>query len=147
MSKDKALFNLDRLQTARKEAGLSQAQAAFLMQMARTTIVAIEKGERKLTHDELDRFAKIYAVEVEWLQGAAEIPHVGIHIYLGFSAGTPEPGEHCFYCRSRPDRVAYTYFGAPVCRECWDTKWRETEDGQTDPPFDDIKNAASGYWV
>ena len=37
--------------------------------------------------------------------------------------------------------------GAPVCGECCDTKWRKTEDGVCDPPFDEIKHWQSGEWI
>jgi Zn-dependent peptidase ImmA (M78 family)/transcriptional regulator with XRE-family HTH domain len=50
-----------RLQDARKAAGLIQQVVADRMEMARTTIVAIEKGERRVTVPELLAFAKIYA--------------------------------------------------------------------------------------
>src|SRR5881394_331297 len=49
-----------RLQDARRSAGLTQQAVADQMEMARTTIVAIEKGERRITPAELIRFAKIY---------------------------------------------------------------------------------------
>lgn len=148
MSKDRALFNRDRLREARKEAGLSQSQAAALMQMARTTVVAIEKGERRLTYHELEEFARIYGVEKEWLRGTAQpITPTAIHINFGYSARERDPGDKCFYCQKKPERIAYTYFGAPVCKYCWDNKWRKGEDGATDPPFDEIHNESSGFWL
>jgi len=49
-----------RLQDARKAAGLTQQAVAERMEMARTTIVAIEKGERRITVPELLTFAKLY---------------------------------------------------------------------------------------
>jgi len=50
-----------RLQDARKAAGLIQQMVADRMQMARTTVVAIEKGERRVSVPELLEFAKLYA--------------------------------------------------------------------------------------
>jgi Zn-dependent peptidase ImmA (M78 family)/DNA-binding XRE family transcriptional regulator len=50
-----------RLQDARKAAGLTQQAVADLVRMARTTVVAIEKGERRVTVPELLEFAKVYA--------------------------------------------------------------------------------------
>ena len=38
----------ERLQQARKQCGMTQAEAAKIIKVARTTIVAIEKGERRL---------------------------------------------------------------------------------------------------
>jgi Zn-dependent peptidase ImmA (M78 family)/DNA-binding XRE family transcriptional regulator len=49
-----------RLQEARRSAGLTQQAVADRMEMARTTVVAIEKGERRVTPPELIRFAKLY---------------------------------------------------------------------------------------
>ena len=53
-----------RLQEARRAAGLTQEAVAAPMDMARTTVVAIEKGERRLTPEELIRFAKAYGRQV-----------------------------------------------------------------------------------
>jgi len=53
-----------RLQEARRAAGLTQQAIATQMEMARTTIVAIEKGERRITPEELIRFAKVYGRQV-----------------------------------------------------------------------------------
>lgn len=53
-----------RLQDARKVAGLTQHVVADHMEMARTTIVAIEKGERRVTVPELLAFAKLYSRHV-----------------------------------------------------------------------------------
>lgn len=73
---------------------------------------------------------------------------MSIHINWGHSARKSEKGDNCcFYCSKREDRMAYTYFGAPVCGECWDTKWLLTEDGATDSPFDEIKHWQSGEWI
>jgi Zn-dependent peptidase ImmA (M78 family)/transcriptional regulator with XRE-family HTH domain len=49
-----------RLQDARRAAALTQQSVADQMGMSRTTVVAIEKGERRLTPAELIRFARIY---------------------------------------------------------------------------------------
>ncbi len=49
-----------RLQEARKAAGLTQLDAANRLGVARTTIVAIEKGERRVTSHELLQFASLY---------------------------------------------------------------------------------------
>lgn len=49
-----------RLQEARKAAGLTQQVVAERLGMARTTVVAIEKGERRVSAAELLSFAKLY---------------------------------------------------------------------------------------
>lgn len=46
-----------RLQNARKAAGLTQQQMADALGVARTTVVAIEKGERRISAGELIQFA------------------------------------------------------------------------------------------
>lgn len=50
----------ERLRLAREAAKLTQASAAAAMQMARTTLVAIEQGQRRIRIEELQQFAKIY---------------------------------------------------------------------------------------
>lgn len=49
-----------RLKQARKRSGLTQADAAQLLGVARTTISAVENGERKLKSSELAKLAKAY---------------------------------------------------------------------------------------
>jgi len=56
-----------RLQEARKATGLTQQDAADRLDMARTTVVAIEKGERKTTPHELLQFAALYRRSVSEL--------------------------------------------------------------------------------
>ncbi len=48
------------LQQARKKNGMTQADAAKVIDAARTTIVAIEKGERRLKPNELIKLARAY---------------------------------------------------------------------------------------
>jgi Zn-dependent peptidase ImmA (M78 family)/DNA-binding XRE family transcriptional regulator len=48
------------LQQARKKCGMTQADAAKVIDAARTTIVAIEKGERRLKPSELIKLARAY---------------------------------------------------------------------------------------
>ena len=49
-----------RLQEARKERGLTQQDVADHLRMARTTVTAIEKGERIVQPEELMKFSAIY---------------------------------------------------------------------------------------
>ncbi len=56
-----------RLRAAREAAGLSQGQVAKLLAHHRPTISEIEAGRRKVSGEELTRFASLYAVSVEWL--------------------------------------------------------------------------------
>jgi Zn-dependent peptidase ImmA (M78 family)/transcriptional regulator with XRE-family HTH domain len=53
-----------RLQRARKKQGLTQEQAADLIGVARTTITAIEKGERRIKAGELIKLAGAYGQQV-----------------------------------------------------------------------------------
>jgi Zn-dependent peptidase ImmA (M78 family)/DNA-binding XRE family transcriptional regulator len=48
------------LQAARKKSSLTQAEAAKIINAARTTIVAIEKGERRLKSSELIKLSRAY---------------------------------------------------------------------------------------
>jgi len=48
-----------RLQNARKAAGLTQQQVADALGMARTTVVALEKGERPIAPHELIKFSSV----------------------------------------------------------------------------------------
>jgi Zn-dependent peptidase ImmA (M78 family)/transcriptional regulator with XRE-family HTH domain len=66
----KILDNLDtrelgkELQQARKQSGLTQEEAATVLDVARTTITAIEKGDRRIKADELIKLAKAYGRQV-----------------------------------------------------------------------------------
>ena len=50
----------ERLRLARDAADLTQAQAADAVDMARTTLVAIEQGQRRVRMEELQKLAKLY---------------------------------------------------------------------------------------
>jgi Zn-dependent peptidase ImmA (M78 family)/DNA-binding XRE family transcriptional regulator len=53
-----------RLQEARKRRGLTQEEAASAVGLARTTMVAIEKGERRIRANELLQLAQVYGQSV-----------------------------------------------------------------------------------
>lgn len=57
----------ERLRQAREKAGIKQAEAALDANLARTTLIAIEQGQRKARMDELRTFAKIYRTSVNEL--------------------------------------------------------------------------------
>lgn len=57
----------ERLKQIRKRLKLSQEFVANQLAMTRTTIVAIEAGTRKVTSDELIKFAKLYGVSTDEL--------------------------------------------------------------------------------
>lgn len=59
----------ERLREARKAAGLSQGQVARLLQMHRPTVSEIEAANRRVSAEELVKFAETYDVTVSWLLG------------------------------------------------------------------------------
>ena len=50
-------------------AGVSQGQVAKMLEMHRPTISEIEAGNRRVSAEELTKFADIYDVTVSWLLG------------------------------------------------------------------------------
>lgn len=54
----------ERLRLAREAANMTQKQAADAIAVARTTLVAIEQGQRRLRIDELQQLAKAYGMSV-----------------------------------------------------------------------------------
>ena len=58
-----------RIREARQLAGLSQGQVAKLMGMHRPTVSEIEAGNRRVTADEIGRFAEIFDVSTAYLLG------------------------------------------------------------------------------
>ena len=56
-----------RLRIAREAATLTQVDAAALIGVARTTLIAIEKGQRKVSPDELQRLANGYGTSLNAL--------------------------------------------------------------------------------
>jgi transcriptional regulator with XRE-family HTH domain len=64
---DKRILIASRLREARKMAGLSQGHVAKMLEMHRPTISEIEAGNRRVSAEELSRFAEIYDVTVSWL--------------------------------------------------------------------------------
>ena len=59
----------ERLKEARKLAGISQGHVAKLLGLHRPSVSEIEAGHRRVSADELARFAEIYDVAVTWLLG------------------------------------------------------------------------------
>lgn len=56
-----------RLRTARETMGLSQGQAAGRLDMHRPTISEIEAGRRRVSAEEIVRFAELYGVDAKWI--------------------------------------------------------------------------------
>jgi Zn-dependent peptidase ImmA (M78 family) len=57
----------ERLRLAREAAKVTQAAAAAALDVARTTVVAIEQGQRRAKLDELQRLAALYGVSLNTL--------------------------------------------------------------------------------
>src|SRR5260370_31548404 len=57
----------ERLRIAREAAGINQANAANAIDVARTTLVAIEQGQRRIRMGELQKLAKAYKTSVNAL--------------------------------------------------------------------------------
>jgi len=54
----------ERLRTARSNAGLTQQKAADDLKLARTTLIAIEKGDRRVRADEFRAMVELYGISV-----------------------------------------------------------------------------------
>lgn len=57
----------DRLRVARESSKITQAAAANALEVARTTVVAIEQGQRRVRLDELQQLARLYGTSVNAL--------------------------------------------------------------------------------
>jgi Zn-dependent peptidase ImmA (M78 family)/DNA-binding XRE family transcriptional regulator len=80
-----------RLQDARRSAALTQETAAIELRMARTTVVAIEKGERRVTPHELIDFARAYRRSISDLVGRPVISESFVPQFRA-TPGRIEPG-------------------------------------------------------
>ena len=60
-----------RLREARRLSGLSQGQVAQMMNLHRPSVSEVEAGNRRVSAEELTRFAEIYEVSVGYLTGNA----------------------------------------------------------------------------
>jgi Zn-dependent peptidase ImmA (M78 family)/DNA-binding XRE family transcriptional regulator len=79
-----------RLREARTARGWTQEQAADALGVARTTMVAIEKGERRLKPDELIRLARLYGRKLSaLLRPGAPVEDVSVQL----RGALPSPGE------------------------------------------------------
>jgi transcriptional regulator with XRE-family HTH domain len=59
-----------RLALARKQAGLSQAQVAKMLNLHRPSMSEAEAGRRNVSATEIATLAEIYGVSVDWLAGS-----------------------------------------------------------------------------
>jgi transcriptional regulator with XRE-family HTH domain len=70
-----------RLRAAREQAGLSQGQVAKLLGLQRPSISELEAGRRKVSAEEVTRFADIYNVSVSWImKEESEVPDPAVEL-------------------------------------------------------------------
>src|SRR3546814_12208701 len=74
----------ERLKLARETAGITQADAASEIEVARTTLVAMEKGERRVRIQELQKTASLYGPSVNALMRQESV-HVDL-VQIGRAA-------------------------------------------------------------
>ncbi len=99
-----------RLQEARKSRGLTQEAVATSMDVARTTIVAIEKGERRLNADELIRLASLYGRNVSEMVGRAQLVESFVPEFRAvLTPNKAAPDDHS-ECVVQLQRLAEDYF-------------------------------------
>ena len=67
----------ERIRLARLAAGITQADAALNIGAARTTLIAMEKGQRRIRTRELQKLAKLYNTSVNSI-----LRHEAVHIDL-----------------------------------------------------------------
>ena len=71
LQESKKALIASRLREARKAAGLSQGQVAKMLDWHRPTVSEIEAGNRRVSAEELSKFAEMYDVTTQWLLGEA----------------------------------------------------------------------------
>lgn len=70
-----------RLRAAREQAGLSQGQVATLLDLHRPSVSEVEAGRRRVSADEISKFAEIYNVSVSWLMSEeSEVPDPAVEL-------------------------------------------------------------------
>lgn len=79
-----------RLKAYRKALGLSQEYVAKQIGVPRTTITAIESGERKVLANEIDLFSNIYGVTIERILHGEEKQKSDIKMFARAFSGLSE---------------------------------------------------------
>ena len=82
-----------RLADARRSAGMTQQDAADALELARTTIVAIEKGDRRTSPHELISLAKLYRSSVSDLVGRPIVSESFVPQFRSGPGGSIEDAE------------------------------------------------------
>ena len=84
------------LQKARRARGLTQQEVADSLELARTTVAALEKRERRIRPDELISLAGLYGRQVSAFVGSGPRP-------AGDRPAVRGPAQHRAQVRPRPD--------------------------------------------
>lgn len=82
----------ERLRIARSTAGITQEDAARALSLARTTVVGIEQGQRRVRPEELRIFASVYGVSINDLLRESAV-HVDLAAKFPRAAGDTRLGE------------------------------------------------------
>jgi len=70
-----------RLRAARQQAGLSQGQVAAMLDLHRPSVSEVEAGRRRVSAEEISRFAEVYNVSVSWLMSEeSEVPDPAVEL-------------------------------------------------------------------
>ncbi|MSP14510.1 MAG: ImmA/IrrE family metallo-endopeptidase [Chloroflexi bacterium] len=97
-----------RLQEARKTGGLTQEQVAGHLGVARTTLTAIEKGERRLQPAELIQMAALYGRRVGEFLRQGEPVAFAVQLRASLAPGEPAETELASYIQEF-DRLCEDY--------------------------------------
>jgi Zn-dependent peptidase ImmA (M78 family)/DNA-binding XRE family transcriptional regulator len=82
------------LQQARQQRGMTQAEAAKIIDVARTTLIAIEKGEHRLKSSELVKLARAYGKNVsDFLSLTPVVESFEVQFRSAFRRGDAEEAE------------------------------------------------------
>ncbi len=84
----------EMLQQARKKCGITQANAAQIIDASRTTMIAIEKGERRLKATELIKLARAYGQSVsDFVRPTPVVEPFAVQFRAAFQHSEPEKEE------------------------------------------------------
>ena len=98
-----------RLATARRQKGLKQEEVAVKVGLARTTMVAIEKGERAVKPEELLSFAEVYEREIGDFVRPISMTKPAIAQFRGPAYATNEDIDNISPYIERLDELARNY--------------------------------------
>lgn len=73
-------MNIHRLKTARKNAGLSQAQTAKAIGIAQRTYSEYERGLKEPSFSIVQRIATLFDVSIDWLLNASSNKNIKINV-------------------------------------------------------------------